>query len=62
MVDFLWIILGYLAIGLAFVECIRWSREKGCLVQLDGLPVMFVFFFWPFIILLSLIMIWRKKP
>ncbi len=61
MSDIHWIILGYFAIGLAFVEGIRWAKGKWKLTPLDKMATALVFFLWPLIILLSLILVWRAK-
>lgn len=56
-----WIILGYFAIGLLFLEGIQWAKGKWGLPHLDRLAMVFVFSLWPFVILLSLVLIWREK-
>ena len=61
MSDIHWIILGYLAIGLAFVEGIRWARGKWGLPPQEKLAVGLVFALWPLVVLLSFALIWRKK-
>ena len=61
MTEVHWIILGYFAIGLAFIEGIIWAKVKMRFVQLDRLAVLLIFFFWPFIILLVFIDVWREN-
>ncbi len=61
MSDIHWIILGYLAIGLAFVEGIRWARGKWKVLPLDKFATGLVFVVWPLVIALAFAMIWRKK-
>ncbi len=56
-----WIILGYFAIGLLFLEGIRWAKGKWGLPPLERLAMALVFFLWPFVVLFSLVLIWREK-
>ena len=61
MSDIHWIILGYLAIGLAFVEGIRWARGKWKVEPLNKLSTGLVFVAWPLVIVLALVLTWRGK-
>ena len=61
MSEIIWIILGYLTIGMGFVEGIRWARSKWKLPGQDKFAMLLVFFGWPFVILLSFVLIWRRK-
>ncbi len=56
-----WIILGYFAIGLSFLEGIKWAKSKWKLPPLDRLAMIFVFTLWPLVILCAYVLVWREK-